>query len=277
MKGFENDFYKAKKISDFYNIKTKTFENFYSKIEKNIHEFIKDQYEPIEDPIVPIYLELINNNQLTGNEIFYDGQGSDSLLMGLPHNLLVNLHVNFLNKVFLILNKLFIFKLKPDTGLKRFYYRVEKISRALAKDNWISCFLSSIEIEKNDKFFNEFSSDLNFYYNHYGCKHKAIAFFFIISILDAREMQKYRALNKRTKIILPFLDKKLIEKVFSTHSKFFIGFIYKKKPIYNFVNKFNFKISNLKTSPFFVDYSIKNKKHNIYEYSLQKLNELLKN
>ena len=53
--------------------------------------------------------------------------------------------------------------------------------------------------------------------------------------------------------------------------------IYKKKPIYNFVNKFNFKISNLKTSPFFVDYSIKNKKHNIYEYSLKKLNELLKN
>ena len=62
-------------------------------------------------------------------------------------------------------------------------------------------------------------------------------------------MQKYRALNKRTKIIL-FLDKKLIEKVFSTHSKFFIGFIYKKKPIYNFVNKFNFKISNLKQVPF---------------------------
>lgn len=275
MKGIEKDFYKAKKISKFYNIKTITFENFSPKIKKNIDSFIENHYEPIQDPIVPVYIELINKNLLQGNEIFFDGQGSDSLLMGLPHNLLINLHKPFLNKIFLLIRYFFIFNVIPNSRIKRLYYRIGKIVRALAQDNWISCFLSSIDIEKENKFFYELSSNLTFYYNHFKCKHKSIAFFFIITILDSREMQKYRDLSKKAKIALPFLDKKLIEKVFSTQSKFFIGLIYKKKPIYEYINKYEFKISNLKTSPFFVDYSIDKKKYNIYEYSLNKLNKLL--
>jgi asparagine synthetase B (glutamine-hydrolysing) len=275
MKGMEKDFYRAKKISKFYNIQSITFNNFSFNIKKNINTYIRNHYEPIQDPIVPIYIEIINKNLSKGNEIFFDGQGSDSLLMGLPHNFLINLYNPFLSNIFVLVNKFFIFNVTPNSRIKRLYYRIGKIVKALAQNNWISCFLSSIYIEKNDKLFDELYLSLENYYSHFKCKHKSIAFFFITIILDSREMQKYRSLSKKARIALPFLDNKLIEKVFSTRSNFFIKSIYKKKPIYNFINKKKFKINNLKTSPFFVDYSIDKKEHDIYQYSLKKLSKLL--
>lgn len=275
MKGMEKDFSRAKKISKFYNIQSITFNNFSFNIKKNINAYIQNHYEPIQDPIVPIYIEIINRNLLKGNEIFFDGQGSDSLLMGLPHNFLINLHNPFLSNIFVLVNNFFIFDVKPNSRIKRLYYRIGKIIRALAQNDWISCFLSSINVEKNDKLFDELSSSLDNYYSHFKCKHKSIAFFFITVILDSREMQKYRYLDKKARIALPFLDNKLIEKVFSTRSNFFIKSIYKKKPIYSFINKQKFKINNLKTSPFFVDYSIDKKNHDIYQYSLKTLSKLL--
>ena len=105
MKGMEKDFYRAKKISKFYNIQSITFNNFSFNIKKNINTYIRNHYEPIQDPIVPIYIEIINKNLSKGNEIFFDGQGSDSLLMGLPHNFLINLY-------------------NPSTPIKLFYYNI---------------------------------------------------------------------------------------------------------------------------------------------------------
>ena len=81
-------------------------------------------------------------------------------------------------------------------------------------------------------------------------------------------MQKYRGLKKNVKVRLPFLDNKLIEKVFSTPTNFFINNLNKKIPIYSFINKFKFKLNNFKTSPFYVDYKINENNENIYEYSL---------
>lgn len=276
MKGMEKDYFYAKKISDYYNINSISLENFSSEINHYVNFFLEESYEPLQDPIAPIYLNIIEKNSNYGDELFFDGQGADSLLMGLPHNLLVKLYTPYLNKIFFLFNLLFFINVMPNSRFKRLYYRVGKIFKALSKDNWIDCFLSTLEIEKNNSSYNDLSKKLKNFYNHFNCKQKSISFFFMTAVLDAREMQKYRFINKKYKIILPFLDHKLIEKVFSTPTQFFFSFIFKKKPIYTFVNKFKFKINIFKTSPFFVNYKITKKQYDIYNYSLNKLNKLIK-
>ena len=264
MKGMENDFLIAKKISDYYKIKVKTFDNFSSNFNNNINLYIDKQFEPVQDPIVPAYYQIINENLVSGDEVFFDGQGADSLLMGLPHNLLINLYNPYFSKIFKIISFLFKLELMPNSKIKRLYYRTGKVVKSLSQKDWISCFLCSLNIMKNNHLFEELSDCLNDFYKYFKCKHKSISFFFMVIILDSREMQKYRSLKLNTKVSLPFLKKNLIEKVFSTPSSFFIKSIYKKIPIYKFVNKKKFKISSFKTNPFFIEYS-ENK--NIFEYS----------
>jgi len=276
MKGMEKDYFYAQKISNYYNINSISLENFSSKIKYYANFFLEESYEPLQDPIAPIYLNIIEQNSNQENNIFFDGQGADSLLMGLPHNLLVMLYSPYLNKIFILLNLLFFINVVPNSRIKRLYYRVGKIFKALSKNNWIDCFLSTLEIEKSNPFYKDLSKKLKEFYYYFNCKQKSVSFFFMTVVLDAREMQKYRFINKKHKIVLPFLDQKLIEKVFSTPTQFFFSFIFKKKPIYTFVNKFKFKINRFKTSPFFVNYKITKKQYDIYEYSLNKLNKLIK-
>lgn len=276
MNGMEKEFEFAKKISEHYNIETLLYNDFDNDIEKNIISFIEDEIDLIQDPIVPIYKELVLQNTLYKNEMFFDGQGADSLFMGLPHNLLINIYNPYLAKIFILFRFFFNVSVIPNTYLKRLYYRAGKVLKSLSQNDWISCFLSSIEISKKNEVYSELYKTLSDNYSHFKCKHKSISFFFLVIILDAREMQKYRSLKKSDNICLPFLDKELIEKVFSTPTEFFIKKIYKKIPIYNFINKFQFKISYFKTSPFFVDYKIGNDKKNIYEYSLNKIIEIKK-
>ncbi|MDC3155311.1 asparagine synthase-related protein, partial [Pelagibacteraceae bacterium] len=275
MKGIEKEYDDAIKISNYYNVKTINFKNFNSDLKDNIDKFLEYLYEPIQDPIVPVYMKLVSSSTDENHKIYFDGQGADSLMMGLPHNLLVNLYHPLSKFFFKLVRYFFRIKTIPNTRFKRLYYRIGKTVNALAKDDWISCFLSSIDIEYNDLLYVELYSCLNDYHQHLKCKHKSIALFFIVIILDSREMQKYRCLNSDVKIRLPFLEKDLIERVFSTNTDFFIHRIFKKKPIYKFVNKYGFKKNNFKTSPFFVHYTIEKKENNIYTYSIKKLSELL--
>jgi hypothetical protein len=275
MKGIEKEFHKAKDISNHFHVATIILEEFSSDFKENINKFIENQYEPIQDPIVPVYMELVSKSSVKGHKVYFDGQGADSLLMGLPHNLLVNLYNPFLKNVFKLMSYFFITKAKPNSKFKRVYYRMGKVVNALSKDDWISCFLCSIDIDYSDKLFSELYSNIENNYKYFKCRHKSIALFFIVKILDSREMQKYRCLSSDIKIILPFLEKDLIDRVFSTNTNFFIDKLFKKKPIYKFINKHTFKVSNFKTSPFFVDYTIDGEDKTIYDYSINKLNELL--
>ena len=66
---------------------------------------------PVQDPIVPVYKEIVFQNLRKGNEVFFDGQGADTLLMGLPHNLLINLHSPHLRGIYYFANLFFKIKL----------------------------------------------------------------------------------------------------------------------------------------------------------------------
>ena len=268
MKGMKKDFNNAFKISKYYKREALIYDKFDKKAALNIASFIEDEMHPVQDPIVPVYKEIVFQNLRKGNEVFFDGQGADTLLMGLPHNLLINLHSPHLRGIYYFANLFFKIKLTPNTTLKRIYYRIGKVLNSLSKKDWISCFLSSIEIEESSKLYSEFHDILSDNFSYFKCKHKSISFFFLSIILDSREMQKYRGLKKNVKVRLPFLDNKLIEKVFSTPTNFFINNLNKKIPIYSFINKFKFKLNNFKTSPFYVDYKINENNENIYEYSL---------
>ena len=276
MEGMIKEYTKAIKISAYYNINTITYNKDIESIYKNLDSYIEEKYEPIQDPISPVYKDIINKNLNSADDIFVDGQGADSLLMGLPHNLIINVYSPKRIKIFKLLNLIFFINVRPNTGFKRLYYRIKKVVNSLLEEDWKSCFLSLIDIHKNNELYQFYYKNISLYENEFKCKHKAISYFFLINILDSREMQKYRMLNDNVKILLPFLDINLINRVFSTNSSFFIKGIYKKIPIYSCVNKYKFKVSNFRTSPFFVDYSKDENTEDIFKYSIDKIRSIIK-
>ena len=275
MKGLEGEFYKATKISSSFSIKYYVYKQYNNSIKNNFEEYLDNYYEPLQDPVAPFYREIIDNYDKGVANIFLDGQGADTLLHGLPHNLIVNMYSPNLKFIFNFLLFFFPSSITPNTRIRRLIYRAEKIINAFSKSDWMKCFLSTINISEKDGLYPFYRDKLDLFFKNFKCKHKAISLFFIIFILETREMQKYRILKRNKNIFLPFLDENLIEKVFSTKTKFFINKLYKKKPIYKSIAKYGKKISIFKTSPFYIEIPSDNGLNDYTNYSINYISKNL--
>lgn len=281
MNGFEKDFIFSKKICEYYNIEFIELKFEDNIISENIDEILTKTKEPISDEIAPVYYEILKNySQLNKNKktVFIDGQGADTVLLGLPHHLLLKLYNPYLSKIFYLINKLAPQIDDKSSNLKRFYYRIKKTVSSFSEPNWKRCFLSLIEADNNQ--LKYFEIILDNAYKNYNCKFKSVAFFFLICILDRREMQKYRYFkNKNVDLLLPFMKKEIIDRAFSTKTNFFISYFSKKKPIYEYIKiKNTFKTKkNKSTAPFYYTFKIHKKKQNILKYCKDKIYEKIGN
>ncbi len=244
-------------------LKYRIFENFsLNQINKALTKFVKINNLPVTDPVAINYFLMYEK---INNEIILDGQNADSLFHGLPHNKLLNIYnkIKYFRKVLCFLRFLNKVTVLPDTRFKRYIYRFLKILRSLDSKDWIECFLVSVDLPKKDKKLRYF---LECSLKNYSSIDKCIAHFFLFYIIPQREFQKFCLFEN--KVILPFFDQTLIEKVFSSNPNLIKG-KYGKEFIYKRVNEFfNINLKG-KTDPFYVK-SLKN--YNILSESIKLIN-----
>ena len=244
-----------------------------------LDKYIIETLEPVCDEIVPVIYNLVlqARQKEQSFSIIVDGQGADSLLMGLPHDKLVDLHLRSSRLVRPILK---CFNIKPcergHTRLGRLNYRLNKILYSLQSPGPLDAIVASLmtgsEISDSNSVLQFIRSEIKTVANRYRSNHMALRYLFLFRILPAREMQKYYLIRKvGIKVLMPFLERDLIERVFSMEDSFFIrGHCY-KWPVYAAASKYYGKMfKKVKTSPFYVKYCLHDAQHDssIMKYSL---------
>jgi len=170
-------------------------------------EYMKEFGEPIFDVMAPVETFLIRKCSEalgTNDVVVVDGQGADSLFMGLLHNSAIHYYLRVKPIIGPIPSFANLFLRKRNfhrnSEFGRFIYRASKMSFILSKQDVVKAFLVSLG------YFDSFKEILH----KTQSPHNAISYFFMYRILPVREMQKYRLLiNENLKFSFPYIDKKM--------------------------------------------------------------------
>jgi len=267
MTGLESEAKKAEDISRLLRITNRQYKYTKNDSGKILTEFISKYNTPVYDPICPIYTSMIEslNDDIDFSEktnIIVEGQCADSVLLGLPHNFLLQLYNPQFSILSRSINSLVPVVKNKNRFYKRLIYRFKKIVSSLGQSTWIDCLLKSLDLNvlSMSPYIKHLRKQLSEYYQHYGSIHKAIAHFFMFRIIQVREMQKYAVLPHNYKVVIPFADTRFVCRAFKTKESFFIERGKRKKPIFDLVEKYfpNF-YSKQKTTPFYVEYKVSNR------------------
>lgn len=258
MDGLEQEYNKAKKISDQFNYFNIKYIPDNKKLNSIVQYYISNSFEPVFDSIYPVMTNMLENMEYVN---ILDGQGADSILMGLPHNRLVGVYKNYM-KFFRPLGRVFEkFAINKGSKLGRYVFRIQKALSSLAHTDVYECLLSSLNfpIIKDSNYYMFVYKKLTEINEHYKDIHKMVSYFFTFKIISIREMQKYESLiSNKKNVILPFLEDAMINYIFSLDTSELIDKYNIKKPIYDLIDKYlPGIIKRNQTSPFFVKY-----KHN---------------
>ena len=282
MTGFDGELERAREICEELGVEICVVEGEV-KADAVLRSFIKRTMEPVCDEVVPVLHNLVSEGtRIAGPfEFIVDGQGADSLLMGLPHNKLMDLHrwTRFMRPLFRLLS---IKKTdRGSTKFQRLIYRAIKIANSLKLSEPMDSVIESLKfnnsISNSNRVLAFMRDELADVTRHYGSIHKALSYLFMFRILPAREMQKYKLLSESNSFLLPFLDTGLIERVFSLKEDMLISGGTYKKPVYDATEKyFGNRFRNISTAPFYVRYDIgSDKETGLQEFSIKVLSELL--
>lgn len=263
MDGLEHEYNKARKISAQFNYPNIKYIPDSDKLNSIVKHYISNTFEPIFDSIYPVMTNMLENIEYIN---ILDGQGADSILMGLPHNRLVGIYKNYM-KFFRPLVQVFEkYEINKGSRLGRYLFRLQKALSSLAHNDVYECLLSSLNfpIIKESNYYMFVYKKLTEINEHYKDIHKVVSYFFTFKVISIREIQKYESLitNKKN-VILPFLEDAMINYIFSLDTNELIDKLNIKKPIYDLINNYlPGIIKRNQTSPFFVKY----KDYNDYKY-----------
>jgi hypothetical protein len=140
----------------------------------------------------------------------------------------------------------------------RLLYRLIKMVRLLAEADWRCALLRSLDFEPKNYpvYYAKLVAILEAFERKSGDRHKSIMMFFLL-ILQSREMQKYQLLPDGFKVLLPFMDRRFIERCYLTPTHLFMRHGKRKVPILKRVRAvFPELFSSAKTTPFAVQYQI---------------------
>ncbi|MCD4811327.1 hypothetical protein K8R14_01830 [bacterium] len=272
MTGLIGEAEKARRISEFYNVINKQYAFNSERASELIRDYVTIWSNPVSDSIYPVYTSMIAS--LNDDEKFrecknfiLDGQGADSVLIGLPHNALLNLYKPYFAPVFKVLSR-FVPSLKDkNTPVRRFVYRAGKSLRSLSCSSWYDCLLHALELPISAKsaYLDHIRTQLEVYNKHYHSIQKAVCHFFLFRIIPAREIQKYQSMPANFEIFLPFLESRFIERCFNTRDDFFISGTRRKKPIFDLLRRLQpIYGKSRRTMPFHVEYGLGYQKEEIY-------------
>lgn len=271
MTGLIGEAEKARRISEFYNVPNKQYTFNSERASELIRDYVTIWSNPVSDSIYPVYTSMIAS--LNDDEKFrerknfiLDGQGADSVLIGLPHNALMNLYKPYLSLVFKVLSQ-FVPSLKDkNTSVRRFVYRIGKSLRSLSCSSWYDCLLHALEhpISAKSAYLDHIRNQLEVYNEHYHSIQKAVCHFFLFRIIPAREMQKYQSMPANFEVFLPFLESRFIERCFNTRDEFFISATKRKKPVFALLRRLQPVYGkSRRTMPFHVEYRLGNEKEEL--------------
>lgn len=264
MRGLEEESQKARKIA--FLCKANYCEYRYKNIQirQNLKKFINFENDLVYDSVVPLISEMMKhyakNNNIKQNILVFEGQGADTNLIGLPHNLAVELYNQKLSIIFRLLTKFIPRNIEVFRLRKRKLYRFVKMIKILGASSWQDAFLVSLGLKKDLYPFeyNYYKRMLFFCEEKFFCKHKSVMSFFQL-ILQVREIQKYMVLPKNFKVVLPFMDISFLKRCFNTPTNFFFSVKCRKLPLVKLVTKkFPKMFSTNKTTPFIAIYDKKN-------------------
>ncbi|MDB3990750.1 asparagine synthase-related protein [Gammaproteobacteria bacterium] len=257
---------KAKKISKQLDIENIVFNYNEDKSSDYVDQFVEKNLMPVYDPIVPVFssmIESLNSNKRFSDKrnIIIEGQSADTIFLGLPHNILINLYTKNASYIFKFLNLLMPRYNQKNSLLSRFFYRLIKLIDALSEATWHDAFLRSLDHDKSKypKYYSYLSELLLDIFKKTKNKHHSISIFFLY-INQIREFQKYRLLPENFEIQTPYLRNEIISKSMHTKSTFFTKGLKKKIPIFLLINRmFPGIIRDNQTLPFYVNYKFDSK------------------
>lgn len=259
--GQNDELIRAKKICSDLKINQVIMSADIKEYDKVRIKYIEKYCEPIFDQIAPLEYEMIKKST-TNDRIIVEGQAADSLFMGLPHNLALNLYkeLGYQRYFYIIIaNILNKFNFKKNTQLGRFFSRLKKLSNSFKEKNKEDFIinilgLQKLFLEENKEYIKRFEDSIkglkSIYSDHY-----LISYFFMYRILPVREMQKYRMLvDEGYEFSFPYIEGNIIEFFQLLPEKFLINKKRRKILIFDLCKKklkdINF---NGKTTPFYID------------------------
>ncbi len=232
-------------------------------------EYMKEFGEPIFDTIVSVETLLIRKciEALgTSNIIIVDGQGADSLFMGLPHNWAIHYYSGkklILSPMSLIAN-LFLRKSNfyRKSKIGKFMYRASKVLSILSMQDVTKAFLASLGLtgsftDFSEKYYKRYVDSFEDILHNTGSIHRAISYFFMYRILPVREMQKYRLLIKENVgFSFPYIKEELVNFASSIPESFMFSNGIRKRIIFDIAKETLPEVVYTKvTTPFYFDSS----------------------
>ena len=261
MPSAQNEGRKAKEISNLLGITNISFEYNDKDTRRQVDKFIKKIKLPLSDPIVPVFTsmfqELNNKQEFTGKKnIIIEGQSADTIFLGLPHNILINIYRSYFSLFFRFITRLIPNVKNKDSSFQRFFYRLAKLIDALGEKTWEQAFLKSLEHDKKsyEDYYQFLSEVLKNSVTLSDDRHHAVLLFFL-HINQTREFQKYKLLPSNYFLVTPYLNANLISRSLNTPTEFFTHGLKKKEPIFTLIKRYFGKIiKDNQTLPFYVSY-----------------------
>jgi len=260
MPGMASEVGRAKKVGSQFGVFVEEFIPDRIEADKAVKKYVASFSNVMFDPVVPVitamFNECIGDRSKGGKVVVFEGQGADTVLVGLPHNTAIELYKWPLFPVFWFTG---LFLPAPNEWLRRNFrsiYRLIKVVRMLGQSNWRRALLKSLDFEynTNSDYFVSLESMLDSMFKISGDRHKAIMLFFLL-ILQSREMQKYNQVPNGVAVALPFLEINFIKRCYVTPTAFFFRNGRRKIPVMERVRKFfpGLFVSE-GTTPFAVEY-----------------------
>ena len=227
-----------------------------------IDDYAREYKNLVFDPVVPVISTMLHE-YTTKNELhsnikicLVEGQGADTILIGLPHAFTLAVYGLGLSSLFRILSRVFPEPTDDIRGRSRTFYRIIKSIHLLSAKTWQESILHSLGLNqlKGTDYYSCYLEMIDHYFMVTKDRQKALVLFFL-QVISTREMQKYQMLSKNVIPILPFLDQEFVARCLASRTDMFFRFPFRKIPIFSKVKTLYGDIfKSRKTFPFVVEY-----------------------
>ena len=262
--GQDVEFERCKALCENFGIKLEVYEPQKELIGKYSKAYVERYLEPIFDLVAPVE-NMMMEKVLQGNKkiMVVEGQGADSLFMGLPHNIAISLKkkyedFSYIFKVMSFLLNGVSFDRNSNFGRK--IYRIKKLLNVISTEEIVEAFGVSLSLEKifhaeNEDYISYFEKIMKPIINNFDSINRAICYFFMYRLLPVREIQKYRQLvDYGVKFSFPFISEEVVDFAESLPEEYMFSGSQRKKIIFDLAKRTLPEIDfGNKTTPFFVD------------------------
>jgi len=229
-------------------------------------EYIDAFAEPVFDMAVPGVSSLLNAvRDFRGrNEslLVIEGQCADTVLMGLPHNMIAQMWdvvPRLVRPLVSVVASIGSGPFLKNTGPGRMLYRFRKAARSLAARDKVEALMTSLGVtgafrRLDDVYYGCFFESIRSVINSSDSFQRGVTNFFLTRILPVREMQKYRlGIQQGIAFAFPFLDNSILNIMRAVPDSFLITETSRKRVLFDLAERvLPREVHTRSTSPFYI-------------------------